>query len=241
MPSAARPCSRWCTRLRRADLAFVPLRRSARRPRRAGSRFGRDRRIQRRQRPERVRGGGVRPRGRTRRDRARSRARPASGSRRCEAIPPSIGLDFKRGMTPSVRAVAKRGDRLEPYDFLYHASSTAVHFRPDQIMRGIWGSRDHMRFDLRPVERARVAFALFWSLWLARETLRVGLPLCGDVEIAPPPTEALRKRREAPQPGRLPPIHLSRGVQPPPVGRRQRPVSLSTLGSPRPRSEFGSR
>jgi hypothetical protein len=118
------------------------------------------------------------------------------GQRRARAdvkrIPPSIGLDFKRGMTPSVRAVAKRGDRLEPYDFLYHASSTAVHFRPDQIMRGIRGSRDHMRFDLRPVERARAAFALFWSLWLARETLRVGLPLCGDVEIAPPPTEALR-------------------------------------------------
>jgi hypothetical protein len=108
----------------------------------------------------------------------------------------SIGLEVKRGATPSVRAVAKRGGQLELYDFLYHASSTAVHFRPDQIMRGIWGSRDHMRFDLRPVERARAAFALFWSLWLARETLRVGLPLCGDVEIPPPPTEALCKVEE---------------------------------------------
>jgi hypothetical protein len=45
---------------------------------------------------------------------------------------------------------------------------------------------------LASVERARAAFALFWSLWLARETLRVGLQLCGDVEIPPPPTEALR-------------------------------------------------
>jgi Family of unknown function (DUF5677) len=118
------------------------------------------------------------------------------GQRRARAdvkrILASIGLEVKRGATPSVRAVAKRGDRLELYDFLYHASSTAVHFRPDQIMRGIWGSRDHMHFDLRPVERARAAFALFWSLWLARETLRVGLPLCGDAEIPPPPTGALR-------------------------------------------------
>lgn len=103
----------------------------------------------------------------------------------------SIGLDVGRRTTPSVRAVAERAGRLEIYDFLYHASSTAVHFRPDQITRGIWGTPELMRFDLQRPERARSAFGLFWCLWLARETLRTALPLCGDVELPEPALDAL--------------------------------------------------
>lgn len=102
------------------------------------------------------------------------------------------GFSLGRGRhMPSVRDLAEHGGRLELYQFLYHASSTAVHFKPDQIMRGIWGERRSMRIDLRQVAIHRADFSIFWLVWLARETLRTAIPMIGDVELPAPNSGAL--------------------------------------------------
>jgi hypothetical protein len=116
----------------------------------------------------------------------------AAACQRARDIFRELGFSLRRGShVPSTDAIAERGGRLPLYRFLYHASSTAVHFKPDQIMRGIWGERDSMRIDLRQVELTRGIFGTFWSLWLARETLRTAIPISGDIDLPPPNPSAL--------------------------------------------------
>lgn len=83
----------------------------------------------------------------------------------------------KHQSLPSVRALAISADLRDLYDFIYHATSTTVHFNPGQLMRGVWGHPGEMRIDLTPVEARLADFGAYWGVRLVLDTLIAGLPL----------------------------------------------------------------
>jgi hypothetical protein len=90
----------------------------------------------------------------------------------------ALGLSLRRGQSlPSVRALATSTDLRDLYDFIYHATSTTVHFNPGQLMRGVWGHPGDMRIDLAPVEARLADFGAYWGVRLVLDTLIAGLPL----------------------------------------------------------------
>jgi hypothetical protein len=56
------------------------------------------------------------------------------------------------------------------YDFLYHATSRAVHFSVPELLRRIWGSPGSVTISSRTFERYWAAFSLYWSCWLFSST-----------------------------------------------------------------------
>jgi hypothetical protein len=89
-----------------------------------------------------------------------------------------IGLGLgPRQSVPSVAALADRADRRRLYDFIYHATSTTVHFKPGQLMRAIWGEPGDLRIDFAPIEGRLADFGMYWAVRLALETFGVALAL----------------------------------------------------------------
>jgi hypothetical protein len=68
--------------------------------------------------------------------------------------------------TPSFRQIAKRVGMEKEYDFLYHATSRAVHFSVPELLRRIWGRPGSMKISSQTFERYWAAFSLYWGCWL---------------------------------------------------------------------------
>jgi hypothetical protein len=97
----------------------------------------------------------------------------------------ALGLAKGRSTSlPSVAVLADRADLRRLYDFIYHATSTAVHFKPGQLLRGVWGEPGDMRIDLVPIEGRLADFGIYWGVRLVLDTFVVALPLAGGDEIS---------------------------------------------------------
>src|SRR5215211_5752236 len=89
-------------------------------------------------------------------------------------------LSSRQRFAPSSRVLDSRcvrADLCDLYDFIYHATSTTVHFNPGQLMRAVWGHPGEMRIDLAPVEARLADFGAYWGVRLVLDTLIAGLPL----------------------------------------------------------------
>lgn len=83
---------------------------------------------------------------------------------------------------PTVAAIATFAEEEALYEYIFHATSTAVHFKPSQLLRGIWGKPGAMRVDLSAVEDRMCHFGIFWAVRLFIETMFASHELIGEVE-----------------------------------------------------------
>jgi Family of unknown function (DUF5677) len=70
---------------------------------------------------------------------------------------------------PSVRQMASQSNLLEIYDYLYHATSSMVHFSPGVLMRMGWGELPHITFSTTHFEKYYKDFAVFYGSYLLVE------------------------------------------------------------------------
>jgi hypothetical protein len=70
---------------------------------------------------------------------------------------------------PSVWYMAKKTNLTPLYKFLYHASSSLVHFNPHMLLRMGWGNLPEIEFSTSNFSIYYQHFALFYSLYLFRE------------------------------------------------------------------------
>lgn len=90
----------------------------------------------------------------------------------------NLGFSLGRNQfIPNVAMLASHAGVRPLYDFIYHATSTTVHFKPGQLMRGVWGKPGKMRIDLAPVEARLADFGVYWGVRLFHDTLIAALPL----------------------------------------------------------------
>lgn len=76
---------------------------------------------------------------------------------------------------PAVWLMAKNAKLTSIYDFLYHATSTMVHFSPDVLMKLGWGEIDNnnnmknVKFSIKNYNKYYHAFNTFYSWYLLKE------------------------------------------------------------------------
>jgi hypothetical protein len=71
-----------------------------------------------------------------------------------------------RDTMPSVREMAKHSDLLELYEYVYHATSSLVHFNPRILLRMGWGVLPDIQFSTQNFEDYYSDFSCFYSLYL---------------------------------------------------------------------------
>lgn len=67
---------------------------------------------------------------------------------------------------PSIHYMSKQTGESELYNYLYHASSTFVHFSPNNLLRMGWGKLPHVQFSTSNFKLYYKDFSLFYSLLL---------------------------------------------------------------------------
>jgi hypothetical protein len=102
----------------------------------------------------------------------------ARGSAALERLFRSHGFKLRGNqVTPSMSQLAKSVAMQDIYDFLYHATSRAVHFSVPELLRRIWGRPGAVRISSETFERYWAAFAIYWGSWLYALTFVRVLPL----------------------------------------------------------------
>lgn len=71
-----------------------------------------------------------------------------------------------RDSMPSVSQMAKHSDLFELYEYVYHATSSLVHFNPRILMRMGWGVLPDIQFSTQNFEKYYNDFSRFYSLYL---------------------------------------------------------------------------
>lgn len=71
-----------------------------------------------------------------------------------------------KGVFPSVYFMSKEIGELELYNYLYHASSTFVHFSPNNLLRMGWGNLPDVQFSTSHFKLYYKDFSLFYGLLL---------------------------------------------------------------------------
>jgi hypothetical protein len=92
--------------------------------------------------------------------------------------------------TPSFRWLSTAVGREKEYDFLYHGTSSFVHFSPHELMRRIWGSRGSVTIGSG-------TFASYWeefgAYWSARNFINLMVAcVVWEQEAEEEPTELLK-------------------------------------------------
>lgn len=67
---------------------------------------------------------------------------------------------------PSVYFMASKTDSLELYNYLYHATSTFVHFHPGNLLRTGWGDLPNIQFSIKHFKGYYNYFTVFYSALL---------------------------------------------------------------------------
>jgi hypothetical protein len=75
-----------------------------------------------------------------------------------------------RDKTPTVRFMAQATGEGKRYNFLYHATSRAVHFSVGELSRRGWGRPGQMRIGFDTFEPYRATFAISWGWRLYIDT-----------------------------------------------------------------------
>lgn len=73
---------------------------------------------------------------------------------------------IKASPFPSVYFMAEQSGLLELYNYLYHATSTFVHFHPGNLLRMGWGDLPHFQFSTTHFEKYYNYFIVFYSATL---------------------------------------------------------------------------
>jgi hypothetical protein len=79
--------------------------------------------------------------------------------------------DRKYGEPPSMWHVADKTQNTDLYKYLYHATSRSVHFSIGELLRRAWGGAGHIKVESEPFRFYWSAFAVYWGLFLYRNTL----------------------------------------------------------------------
>ena len=75
------------------------------------------------------------------------------------------GINCKDSL-PTVRDMAKHSDLLELYEYLYHATSSLVHFNPRILLRMGWGNLPDIQFSTKNFNDYYKDFAHFYGTFL---------------------------------------------------------------------------
>jgi hypothetical protein len=67
------------------------------------------------------------------------------------------------GSSPSVRFMAEKTGEDKRYDYLYHATSRAVHFSVGELARRAWGNSGEMRIGFNTFEHYWATFSVSWG------------------------------------------------------------------------------
>lgn len=84
-----------------------------------------------------------------------------------------MGIHLKGRTTtmPSVSYMAKKSDLSVLYNYLYHASSSLVHFNPRMLLRMGWGNLPQVSFSVSNFTAYYRHFGLFYSIYLFKELI----------------------------------------------------------------------
>lgn len=77
-----------------------------------------------------------------------------------------IGLSSKNASLPTAYEMAKRAEILELYKYLYHATSSLVHFNPGILVRMGWGKIPEITFSVKNFNNYYKDFACFYGTYL---------------------------------------------------------------------------
>lgn len=77
----------------------------------------------------------------------------------------NINLE-RRKYFPSVRKMAKESNLLELYDYVYHATSSLVHFNPRILLRMGWGDLPDITFSVKNFGKYYKHFTCFYGAYM---------------------------------------------------------------------------
>jgi Family of unknown function (DUF5677) len=80
-----------------------------------------------------------------------------------------INVSNPHNSLPSVRYMASQSNLLEIYDYLYHATSSMVHFNPGVLLRMGWGDLPEITFSTTNFGKYYKDFAIFYGSYLLVE------------------------------------------------------------------------
>lgn len=72
---------------------------------------------------------------------------------------------------PSFKWVSKQVGRANEYNFIYHATSSYVHFSPHELMRRVWGQHGTVSVSSSHFADYWAEFAAYWAIRTFVETL----------------------------------------------------------------------
>ena len=82
-------------------------------------------------------------------------------------------LRWKGGVTPTFRWLSTRAGRSNEYGFLYHATSSYVHFSPHELLRRVWGQHGTVAVGSSRFADHWADFSTYWSMHTFVQVLAV--------------------------------------------------------------------
>jgi Family of unknown function (DUF5677) len=93
----------------------------------------------------------------------------------------SIGVNTRNKIKPSVRSLAEKTGLKFLYDYLYHGTSSLVHFNPRTLLRMGWGNRE-LTFSVTNFHLYYKDFGIFYGAYILRKILELYRNAIGDVD-----------------------------------------------------------
>jgi len=92
-----------------------------------------------------------------------------------------LGWPERKLVMPTTKYLAKVTNRLEMYNFLYHATSRFVHFSVTELMRLVWGKPGEVRVASNFFDKYWGDFSLYWGGWIYAQTFVAISPVLTDM------------------------------------------------------------
>ncbi|MBZ5521734.1 MAG: DUF5677 domain-containing protein [Acidobacteriia bacterium] len=104
-----------------------------------------------------------------------------SAARDLKMLSRKLGWPERKLVMPTTKYLAKVTNRLEMYNFLYHATSRVVHFSVTELMRLVWGKPGEVRVASNFFDRYWGDFSLYWGGWIYAQTFVAISPVLTDM------------------------------------------------------------
>ena len=101
---------------------------------------------------------------------ARLSASAEEAAKDLKMLSKKLGWPERKLVMPTTKYLAKVTNRLEMYNFLYHATSRVVHFSVTELMRLVWGRPGEIRVASNFFDRYWGDFSLYWGGWIYAQT-----------------------------------------------------------------------
>jgi hypothetical protein len=90
-------------------------------------------------------------------------ATKAHAEQEMKTLGKKLKWNLKRGVFPSVAAIARKVDEERIYNQIYSATSRAVHFNIAELYRRAWGNKEQLTISSANMNRYWSHFCLYWG------------------------------------------------------------------------------